>query len=57
LALELERAERARFDAGDSQLLIVNLREQQTAEAELREVDAMLDYHRASADLKAACGQ
>lgn len=57
LALLLERAERDRFDAGDSQLLIVNLREQQTAEAELREVDAQLDYQRALADLKAACGE
>lgn len=57
LALQLERAERERFDAGDSQLLIVNLREQQTAEAELREVDALLDYRRAQADLEAARGE
>jgi outer membrane protein, heavy metal efflux system len=57
LALELEDAERARFDAGDSQLLILNIREQQTAEAELREVDALFDYQRALADWRAACGQ
>src|SRR5690606_37010310 len=56
LALELERSERARFEEGDSHLLIVNLREQQTAEAELREVDAVLDYYRAAADLAAARG-
>ncbi len=56
LALELEAAERERFAAGDSQLLIVNLREQQTAEARLREVDALFDYHRALADLRAARG-
>jgi cobalt-zinc-cadmium efflux system outer membrane protein len=56
LALELERAERTRLDQGDSNLLIVNIREQQTAEAELREVDALLDYYRATADLDAAKG-
>jgi outer membrane protein, heavy metal efflux system len=57
LALELEQAERTRFEQGDSHLLIVNLREQQTAEAELREIEAYLDYHRAVADLKAARGE
>ncbi len=56
-ARDLEEAERVRFEQGDSQLLIVNLREQQTAEAELREVDALLDYHRALADKKAARGE
>lgn len=56
LAKQLERAERTRFDQGDSHLLIVNLREQQTAEAELREVDAVFDYHGARADLDAARG-
>lgn len=56
LAHELEAAERERFSAGDSQLLIVNLREQQTAEAQLREVDALLDYYRALADWHAARG-
>jgi outer membrane protein TolC len=57
LAVDLENAERYRFDQGDSHLLIVNIREQQTAEAELREVEALLDYHRAAADLKAARGE
>lgn len=56
LALELEAGERARFEQGDSHLLIVNLREQQTAEAQLREVEAVLDYFRAAADLEAARG-
>lgn len=57
LAVELESAERVRFEQGDSHLLTVNIREQQTAEAELREVDALLDYHRALADLKFARGE
>ncbi|MFO0665425.1 MAG: TolC family protein [Polyangiaceae bacterium] len=57
LAEELEAAERTRFEQGDSHLLIVNLREQQTAEARLREVDALLDYFRSKADLRAAQGK
>lgn len=57
LALELESAERTRFGQGDSHLLMVNIREQQTAEAELREVDAFLDHQRGLADLRAARGQ
>lgn len=56
LAEQLEEAERVRYAQGDSQLLIVNLREQQTAEAELRAIDARLDQQRASADLRAARG-
>jgi cobalt-zinc-cadmium efflux system outer membrane protein len=57
LALELEQGERTRFEQGDSNLLLVNLREQQTAEALSREVDALFDYFRAQADLRAARGQ
>ena len=56
LARRLEDGERTRFEQGDSHLLIINLREQQTAEAELREVDALLDYQRAVVDLRAARG-
>lgn len=56
LAVELERAERTRFDAGDGSLLLVNLREQATAEARLREVDALADGHKAAAALRWATG-
>jgi outer membrane protein, heavy metal efflux system len=56
LAGELERAERSRFELGDSTLLIVNLREQASADAALREVDALLDYQRAIAAQQAAVG-
>lgn len=56
LAKDLEESERLRFQQGDSHLLIVNIREQQTAEAQLREVDAVLDWYRAQADLRAARG-
>lgn len=54
LALEVETGERTRFELGESSLLFVNQREQATAEAKLRELDAWLDGHRASASLRAA---
>lgn len=54
LARELEQAERARFELGESTLLFVNLREQTAAEAAVREVDALTDYHKAVASLRAA---
>jgi outer membrane protein TolC len=54
LARELEQAEQTRFELGESTLLFVNLREQTTAEAAVREVDALSDYHKAVASLRAA---
>ena len=51
---KLENGERKRFDLGDSTQFLVNLREQTTVEAQLREVDAVLDAHRARANLLAA---
>ncbi len=54
VAQRLEGLERHRFDLGDSTLLIVNLRETATAEAALREVDAMLEYQRFLAEYLAA---
>jgi outer membrane protein, heavy metal efflux system len=54
VAAKLEQGERTRFELGDSTLLFVNLREQATAEARLREVDALVDFHKALASLKAA---
>lgn len=46
---DLEDAERTRFDLGDSTLFILNLREQATADAAVREVNALADYQRAVA--------
>jgi outer membrane protein, heavy metal efflux system len=54
LAVELEKGERERFGHGDSHLLFVNLREQATADAEIRELDALADYRKSLASLKAA---
>lgn len=54
VAGKLEAGERQKFELGDSNLLFVNLRETQSAEAKLREIDALLDYHRAVASFRAA---
>ncbi|RKH34045.1 chemotaxis protein CheA, partial [Corallococcus sicarius] len=42
--MELALGERKRLTQGDSSLLIVNLREQTAAEAQVREVDALAEY-------------
>lgn len=57
VALGLEQGEGKRFTLGDSSLLFVNLREQTTVEARLREVDALVDYQKALAALTAATGR
>ncbi|MFZ5445932.1 MAG: TolC family protein [Myxococcota bacterium] len=54
VAIDLEKAERRRFELGEGSLLFVNLREQTTVEARLREVDALVDGHRALAALRVA---
>lgn len=53
VARDLARAEKSRFDLGDSTLLIVNLREQAAAEVALRLVGAEMDYWVARADYDA----
>ncbi len=57
VSLKLENGERTRFDLGDSTQLFVNMREQTTVEARLREVDAVLDAQRARANMLAASAQ
>lgn len=54
VSVDLERGERTRFELGDSTLLFVNLREQAAAEARAREIDALADFHKAAAALRAA---
>jgi outer membrane protein TolC len=56
LARQMEAAERRKFDLGDSNLLLVNLRELATADAALTEVEAQLNYFDAQADYRAALG-
>ena len=54
LAKKLEEAERIRYVMGEGTLLVVNIREQTTGEAAIREIDALVDHHRAIANYKAA---
>lgn len=46
-ATQMERGERRRFEAGETSLLIVNLRERAAVEARVRLVNARADYLRA----------
>jgi outer membrane protein TolC len=57
VARALASGELARFELGESTLLLVNLREQASAEAQLRHVDVLAEYHRAQASLRAALAQ
>jgi outer membrane protein TolC len=56
LASDLAGRERERLRLGDGTLLVLNLREVAAAEAVLREVDARLDWLRASVALRFAVG-
>lgn len=56
LARKVEELERVNFNAGNSDLLRLNLREQQTADAAATEIDAVAEYYRAMADYRAALG-
>lgn len=49
VARQLEVAERVRFELGEGNLFLVNLREQATYETELREISALTEYFRALA--------
>ncbi|NDD03946.1 MAG: TolC family protein, partial [Proteobacteria bacterium] len=57
LAKKMEQGERERFRHGDSNQLFVNLREQATADAAIRELEALTDYQKSIASLKAALGE
>jgi len=54
LARTMEQAERRKFDLGDSNLLLVNLRELARADAAKSVLQAMLDYFQAQTDYRAA---
>ncbi len=57
LANELAEAERTRFSAGASDLVIVNLRERAAADAANDVIDALADFQRARADYMVATGR
>ncbi len=54
LAIKLEKMERIRASHGDSSILFVNLREQTTRDAMVKEVEAYTDFYKAKADFEAA---
>ncbi len=54
LARTMEQAERHKFDLGNSDLLLVNLREKATADAAKNVVQTLLDFFQARADYRAA---
>jgi len=56
LAKQLEKGERVRFKQGASNQLIVNIREQATADAAVREIDSLSDYQKSLAILSAVLG-
>jgi len=57
LAVRLEKGERSRFESGDSTILTVNLREQATADAALRMIDAQAEFMKGRALLHIVSGE
>lgn len=57
LAEQLEKGERVRFRQGDTNVLIVNLREQATAEASLRIIETTVDVLRAYTSIAVRVGK
>jgi outer membrane protein TolC len=51
---DLAKGETKRFEMGDSNLIFVNLREQNEADAEVREIEALQDYQKACVAFEAA---
>jgi outer membrane protein TolC len=51
---DLAKGETKRFEMGDSNLIFVNLREQNAADAEVREIEALQDYQKACVAFEAA---
>jgi outer membrane protein TolC len=56
LAKKLVELETKRFLGGDSNLLLLNIREQNLAEAEVRKFDAYSEFRKSQIDLRAAQG-
>jgi cobalt-zinc-cadmium efflux system outer membrane protein len=53
-AQDLAKGELQRFNLGDSNLIFVNLREQNAADAQVREIQALQDYQKACVAFEAA---
>ncbi|MBX9766591.1 MAG: TolC family protein, partial [Bdellovibrionales bacterium] len=57
LASQVEEGERRRFEAGESSFILVNLREIATADAAIREIDALHNYFNSHVDYRAATAE
>lgn len=53
LAFDLEKAEKDKFELGDSNLLFINIREQSVADAKIRELNSLISFNSAIFDYKA----
>ena len=53
LAIRLEASERQKFNSGDSDYFVVNIREQNTADARVKLIEALFDYQEALAQYRA----
>ena len=56
-AQKMETGERQKYTLGDSTLFLLNQRERATAEAEIKLIEAKMDYEISQAALKASTGQ
>jgi outer membrane protein TolC len=54
VARRLAQGELRRFDLGESTMLLVNLREQASTEAQIKHIDALVDYSKAHGAMRAA---
>lgn len=57
MALELQDGEKARYELGESNLMLINLRELQNGDASMIYIDALNSYHRALADFRFSSGE
>lgn len=57
VAEELERGEMTKFEQGESNLIFVNLREQATVDAKVREIDAVNDVWKSYVAYRTALGE
>lgn len=56
LAVQLEEGEKTRYDLGDSNLMLVNLRELATGDSALTHAEALNSFHRSLAEFRYALG-
>jgi len=56
VSIQLEKAEQSKFEQGESNLVVINIREQATVDAAVREIDALIDWWRGFINYRAAIG-